>query len=306
MFSLQEPEMSRRVLESLQIGVYFVDRSRRILSWNDGAERISGYLRQDVLGRICEKNLLMHCDEQGTELCESCCPLSRTIQDGKKREMPVYLRHKAGHLVPVHIWCVAIRDNHGNIIGASQSLEERKPESGCEVRYQELGAHGCLDPITGLPSEAFTLTRLREQMGRFCEHHLPFSILVIGLAEDKNLNATHGHPAAERMLQSAAQTLSKVLRPADFLGRWTGDHLIAILVGDQTNGFAQPVTKLLRLSHIHWWGYSMPVSVVLAGAAPEAGDTLESLLARAQFELNQAAPNDSLRAQRPRMRPKEG
>jgi two-component system, cell cycle response regulator len=207
--------------------------------------------------------------------------------DGKKREISVCLRHKPGHLVPVHVWCVPIRDKRGNVIGASESFEERKPSAGFEVRFHELATHGCLDTVTGLPSEAFTRTRLREQLGRFCEHRLPFSILIISLAPNKVFTAARGHPAAERMLQSAAQTLSNVSRPTDFLGRWEGDQLLAILIGNHgVAGRMQPLGKLVGLSQIHWWGDSVAVSVVLAGAEPEIGDTLESLLSRAEAQLN--------------------
>lgn len=290
MLSLEEP-VFRHVLDTLQVGVCVFDGARRILWWNNGAERISGYLRQDVVGRVCEEGILLHADEQGTELCGSACPVWQTIQDGKKREGSLYLRHKAGHLVPVHVWCVAIHDDHGNIIGASQSFEEHHPDSGYEARYQELAAHGCLDAITGLPNQAFTLTRLREQLGRFSEHHLPFSILIIGLAADKRINATQGHPAAQRMLQSAAKTLSKMFRPTDYLGRWAGDQLLAILHGESAHtGLAQPLGKLLGLSRLHWWGDLVPISVVLAGAEPVVGDTIESLLSRAHAELANGVP----------------
>jgi diguanylate cyclase (GGDEF)-like protein/PAS domain S-box-containing protein len=291
---LGAPDVFRFVLESLQAGVYLVDLSRRIVCWNDGAERISGYLRQDVVGRICGDKMFLHSDEQGSELCGNC-PLAQTMLDGKKREISVYLRHKAGHLVPVHVWCVPIRDAHGNVIGASETFEESKPSAGFEVRFQELAAHGCLDLVTGLPNQAFTTTRGREQIGRFAEHHLPFSILIISLAEDKVFTTARGNPAADRMLQSAAQTLSNVLRPADFLGRWQGDQLLAILVGDLSPGkHVQPIGKLLGLSRIHWWGDSVPVSVVIAGAEPETGDTVETLVERAQAKLMTGEPGKQL------------
>jgi len=41
-------EVYKSVLESLPIGVYLVDRHRRVLSWNRGAERLTGYLRQGL------------------------------------------------------------------------------------------------------------------------------------------------------------------------------------------------------------------------------------------------------------------
>jgi PAS domain S-box-containing protein len=52
MSEFDSPEIFRSVLETLLTGVYLVDRNRKILFWNDGAEEITGYLRQDVVGRF--------------------------------------------------------------------------------------------------------------------------------------------------------------------------------------------------------------------------------------------------------------
>ena len=60
MSDLLHPDVFREVLEELQVGVYFTDLQRRIVFWNSGAERISGYLRQEVLGRNCRDNILVH------------------------------------------------------------------------------------------------------------------------------------------------------------------------------------------------------------------------------------------------------
>jgi PAS domain S-box-containing protein len=51
MMDLSNPRLFETVLDSLEAGVYLVDRHRKIVYWNHGAERISGYLRQDVNGR---------------------------------------------------------------------------------------------------------------------------------------------------------------------------------------------------------------------------------------------------------------
>ena len=39
---LQDPDIFRTILESLQTGVYVVGRDGRILFWNEGAEKITG------------------------------------------------------------------------------------------------------------------------------------------------------------------------------------------------------------------------------------------------------------------------
>lgn len=47
-----DPEILRSVLEDLPTGVYLVGRDGKILFWNSRAERITGHLRQDVVGRF--------------------------------------------------------------------------------------------------------------------------------------------------------------------------------------------------------------------------------------------------------------
>ena len=39
-----------KLLESLYDGLYFVDANRRILYWNRGAELLTGYKQEDVVG----------------------------------------------------------------------------------------------------------------------------------------------------------------------------------------------------------------------------------------------------------------
>lgn len=58
MSDLENPEVFRTVLESLKMGICAVDRDRKIAFWNDGAGEITGYLRQEVLGRSCREGRL--------------------------------------------------------------------------------------------------------------------------------------------------------------------------------------------------------------------------------------------------------
>ena len=74
MLDLQNPEIFRAALESLQTGVCMVDRERKINFWNDGAEKITGYLRQDVVGRFCGGILLIKFHERKVAFCEHSCP----------------------------------------------------------------------------------------------------------------------------------------------------------------------------------------------------------------------------------------
>src|SRR5437016_7225941 len=164
MSDFSNPEIYRTVLESLHTGVYLVDRERRIVFWNDGAEKITGHLRHDVLGRLCRDNILVHCDDNNKMLCVDACPLIEVMRDGQPREVAVYLRHRGGYRVPVLVRAVPIRDAHGAVIGAAESFSERESALSPERRTCSMVSQGSTDEKTGLPDHAFTESLLRESL----------------------------------------------------------------------------------------------------------------------------------------------
>lgn len=86
----------KSLLANIRDGVYFTDLDRRITYWNKGAERITGYSADDVVGHRCRDNLLIHVDETGRSLCQGRCPLASTMNDKAPREAKIYLHHKQG------------------------------------------------------------------------------------------------------------------------------------------------------------------------------------------------------------------
>src|ERR1700756_3854349 len=80
---LDKPEIYRRILESLQTGIYLVDNDQKILFWNEGAERITGHLRQDVLGRFCVDDLLGSRDGHDSFATDAADAIAAGLGDGK-------------------------------------------------------------------------------------------------------------------------------------------------------------------------------------------------------------------------------
>jgi PAS domain S-box-containing protein len=73
-----DPEIYRAVLESMQNGIYLVDRSGKIRFWNEGAEKITRYLRQDVLGHSC-RDFFAQQEQEGKNLAAlslPCCVMA--------------------------------------------------------------------------------------------------------------------------------------------------------------------------------------------------------------------------------------
>jgi PAS domain S-box-containing protein len=290
MFPLDQPEFFRSVLESLQTGVYVVNREQRIVFWNDGAERLSGYLRQEVLGRFGREDILIHCSElacteyHGDNVAPAIGPLPSV-----GGELRMFLRHKAGHRVPVIVRAVAVRDHRGHVVGTAESVEAQNHDD--DRRQHHLAQYGCLDPETNFPKPGFTEFQLREQLAFFAQHHVPFGVLLITVEDLAGLHARHGEEACRRVMHEEAETVHGVLDPGDFLGRWSENTLLAILPEMDAGELELLSCRMRNLSawaSIEWWGDPLAARVSVGAALVQTADTVEQLLARAEAHRRSA------------------
>ena len=285
------PEIYRIVLESMRIGVCAVDLENKIMFWNDVAERITGYLRHEVMGRSCADNIQLHCNHAKCELCPQRCPLATAVHSARPVEANGFFHHKAGHRTPVHIWAVPIRNQHGPIIGAAQSFDRQRtaPGAGGGLRA---GNHTWLDEMTGVANHAMMQSHLREALSTFAELQVPFGVLGVRLDDLERLRANYGQEAAHSMLRVIAQTLEQTLRPTDYVGRWNEDQFLTVLTGCSESGLpavCDRIEKMIASGSIEWWGGELFAGAVSLGKAfPESGDTAETLMERLQHLLAKA------------------
>ncbi len=295
MLKLEDNEVFRAVLDSLQTGVYIVDEDRRIVFWNDGAERISGFLRQDVVGRLCRDNILVHCDKNHSILCGDACPLADTMRDGKPRSIDVYLHHKEGYRVPVRVWAVPVRDREGTIVGAAESFEMRAVAANADQRRSRVAGEVNPDETSFLADRDLLVARIGERLTAFAERQVPFSVLRIQLNHWDRWEALHGHLAAKAMLSVVGQTLSNTLRPVDLVGRWNEGGFLAVIAYcgvDVLEHVGALLRKIVKCAQIEWWGDRLSVTASLGGAFVGPGDGMESILQRAEKSLEQNSTKD--------------
>jgi diguanylate cyclase (GGDEF)-like protein/PAS domain S-box-containing protein len=286
-----DPETFRSILESLQIGVYLVDRNQKILFWNDGAERITGYLRQDVVGRFGRENLLAHADDSTGESADVDAAFDSMLRDGRPAVAEVSLRHKSGHRIPVRLRAVPLRDRDGAIIGAAESFDETMSAADWDRRQSKLAGYGCLDQSTGALNHAFTQSHLRESLATFVEHRIPFSIVCVQADKMDDFRAAYGPGAITAIVRAIAQTLETSLRPTDFLGRFSENQFLAILTecsSTEIGRVVERLKKMVTLSEIKWWGDALSVTASFGGTTVKPGDTTDSILERAQKSLRQS------------------
>jgi diguanylate cyclase (GGDEF)-like protein/PAS domain S-box-containing protein len=284
----EDPSIYRDVLESLQIGIYIVDRDQRIVFWNEGAERITGYLRQEVMGCYCRAESSANNEAQKNVLADGAETLSSALRDGRPAMGDVSLRHKSGHRIFVRVRSVPIRNAHGTIIGATQSVDESVFASEWDRRQSKLADYGCLDAATGVLTHDVIISHLRESVATYAETAVPFSILVIRIDGMDHLRTTYGSAVIASVLRIVATSLENSLRPTDFLGRLSESRFLAILNecgGTELPKAAERIKKTANASEVQWWGDRWSVTVSIGGASAISGDTLDALLARATKTL---------------------
>lgn len=291
MSALSEPEICRNILESLPTGVCVVDIRKKIVFWSDGAERITGHLRHEVIGHSCVGQPLLHCDQPGCEFCGENCPLARAIKTSHPAEATGFLHHKAGHEIPVCIRAVPIHNEHGSIIGAVETFENLQSGPGPE-RVATRQMPDFTDGVTGVASRAMMLSHLSGAMIRFIKVQVPFALLLFRVEGLAHFRASLGAEAASSLLRVMARTLENNVWMMDFVGRWSEDQFLVILGScpEQAVGrVRERVRRSLAGEGIEWWGERRSLPVSIGEASVQSGDSVEQMLERAKKSLEAAA-----------------
>ncbi|NLI33191.1 MAG: sigma 54-interacting transcriptional regulator [Deltaproteobacteria bacterium] len=106
------------ILESINEGVFTVDKEWRILSFNRAAERITGVLRQEAFGRAC-------CEVFHANICERDCPLRRTFDTGKPVvNVTAHILDRQGRMIPIRLSTAILKDDCGQIIGGVETFQD--------------------------------------------------------------------------------------------------------------------------------------------------------------------------------------
>jgi diguanylate cyclase (GGDEF)-like protein/PAS domain S-box-containing protein len=288
MSEFDDSKIFRSILDSLQTGVYLVDRDQKILFWNDGAERITGHLRQDVVGRSSRCDLLARGEGNTCFVSDATEAIVDVIRDGKPAVANISLRHKDGHRVLVRMRAVPIRNSHGSVIGAAESFEESIAVSNWDRRKKKLGAYGLLDPATEVPSEVYMRSHLRERIATFTQCPIPFSVMSIQVDQVEGVRARYGSGAVAAILRAVGQTLENSIRPTDLLGLGANNQFFVILTecpAAEVAKVAERLKKSVPFAEIKWWGEELSVTASFGGTTVKMGDTEESIIARAEKSL---------------------
>jgi diguanylate cyclase (GGDEF)-like protein/PAS domain S-box-containing protein len=294
----EDKDFYKDIIDNLYDGVYFVDRERMITYWNKGAERITGYKSEQVIGRSCHDNLLNHVTAKGVLLCPGQCPLAASMEAGIVCEADVFLHHADGHRVPVLVRGAPLRDAQGNIIGAVETFS--CDTGGATVRQQlrELRQAIHTDNLTNIGNRKYLEGKLRAVIAEYKNQGGGAAVVFIDIDHFKQFNDNYGHDIGDKVLRMVSETLRHSLRTTDALGRWGGEEFLAILYDvttpDTLKFVCEKLRTLVELSHLDIAGNNLNITISIGATLLLPQDTPESIVHRADelmYQSKQAGRN---------------
>jgi diguanylate cyclase (GGDEF)-like protein/PAS domain S-box-containing protein len=284
----------KSLIDNIFDGLYLVDKNRSIIYWNHVAEKITGYRSEEVIGRRCRDNILVHVDENGNSLCCGRCPLQATIGDGVFRDAEVFLQHKDGHRVPVWIRAAPLHDTAGNIIGGAELFTDLSAGNAISTKVHALEKLSFLDNLTQLANRRYLEMELESRIAEKDRYGTAFGLVFMDIDNFKRINDTYGHDMGDRVLRAVARTFMNTARPSDLMGRWGGEEFIGILGRVDEEGLdsaAERIRALIEQSRIKEKGQRLQVTVSIGATLARDTDTEKSIIKRADTLLYQSKKN---------------
>jgi len=132
------------IFDNISQGIFTIDEDGFITSFNRRAERITGYAREQAIGRPCHEIFK-------ADLCQGTCLLKRSIQTGEEVEdWEVTITDRKGRLKPISISTAALVDDEGNVRGGVEMFRDLSTER--ELRKRLNGSYRFEDLVSKSPA----------------------------------------------------------------------------------------------------------------------------------------------------------
>ncbi|MDW8358782.1 diguanylate cyclase domain-containing protein, partial [Thermus sp.] len=275
---LLPPQVLQAVLEQLAESVLITDASGRILYVNEAFERLTGYRREEVLGK--NPRFL----KSGRHPLEFYQAFWQGILSGKPFRGVFVNRRKDGSLYTEEKVVTPVQGPTGKVeylVATSRDITE---EMALKSRLEELST---LDPLTGLLNRRAFSEQVETDLLRSGSRR---ALAYLDLDRFKAVNDTLGHAAGDRVLARLGSRLREAL-PHGVVGRLGGDEFAAWFPAKDALEAREKAQHLLRAVGMEVVVEGQPVRLEASlGLAlyPEHGVTLAELLRRADLAMYRA------------------
>jgi len=212
-----------RLLRITNEAIVCVDDDCNIVVFNQGAEKLFGYPRDEIIGQQLTSLI---CPRYRTTEKHRLAVLTRIARESRMgfKVDRVLCERKNGERFPVdaslsqtafsghRLFTVIVHD------ATERIMQERR------LAYQ--AEH---DELTDLPNRNLLNDRLNAGIARADRDHRKLGVVYLDMDEFKPINDQYGHETGDCLLQAVAKRLADTMRQSDTISRVGGDEFIICL-----------------------------------------------------------------------------
>jgi diguanylate cyclase (GGDEF)-like protein/PAS domain S-box-containing protein len=209
------------VFEHANEGIAITDTEGTILDVNAAFTRITGYLREEVLG---QNPRMLKSERHDPAFYQA---IWRLLESQGSWTGEIWNRRKNGEVYPGMLTISTVYDSQDRpkrYVALFSDISAQKAHQ----RQLEHIAH--YDALTGLPNRVLLADRMQQAMEHAKRRDQQIAVVYLDLDGFKAINDRYGHDTGDRLLTKLGERMRRVLRKGDTLARLGGDEFVAVLV----------------------------------------------------------------------------
>ncbi len=267
------PAIMSAVLDQLDVGVLVIDDRRRVRYFNYALAVLTG-APSDLVGQSAQRWA-----EHMRPLIGERAATAR-LGEPVALDQPPFELELARH--PRRILRVTRRPVR---LPEGEGIVELFVDATTENELQELAR---IDSLTGLSNRRGGEEALKRETARAQRAGGLLAVVLFDLDRFKRINDTLGHATGDEVLRVVSRVIDSSVRSCDVAARWGGEELLIVLPGNDlasAHNVAERVRSVVEALVIDGLGQ---VTISAGAAQLNPGETMETLLARADSNLYQA------------------